>query len=445
VHLFVIGAGRIGLVTAVGFADLGHRVTVTDVDAERIAMLQTGRVPVFEPGLDEGVGRRLADGRLDFSLDPRPPGGASVSFITVSTPVGPDGPLSLKNVEDVVTTLLDQVETDHVIVIRSTLPIDGPDRLLAVAGRPSRAAIVTNPEFLREGAALADFARPDRVVVGWLTESDREAAESIAGLYATLGAPAMIADARSVALIKVASNVLLAAKVAYADELARICDAVGADVDTVADGIGLDRRLGRAFLTAGPGFGGSCLPDQAVALAELAETEAVAAPLIAAVARSNEAHQRAIAEDIGRLVGARRGAGLDGARIAILGLAFKARTDDVRRSPALSIAALLRDAGASVVATDPRAIDAAKLADARLETAPTPAEAATDADAVVIVTEWPEYRDLDWAELAARMSGDLVYDTRAIVDGERVRAAGLRFASLGRQRAAALEPAAAGG
>ncbi|HLA15582.1 MAG TPA: nucleotide sugar dehydrogenase, partial [Candidatus Limnocylindrales bacterium] len=264
--------------------------------------------------------------------------------------------------------------------------------------------------------------------------SDRAAAETVLGLYERLGAPTMIADARSVALVKIASNVLLATKVAYANELARICDIVGANVDTVVDGIGMDVRLGRAFLTAGPGYGGSCLPEQALALALATGSHGVATPLIDAVGHSNETHQRAIVGEIGRLLAVRRPEGLAGARVALLGLAFKARTDDVRESPALSLARYLRDADAVVVATDPRAIDKARRADPALETAANVESAVDGADAVLVATEWPEYADLDWARLAGLMRGDLAYDTRAIVDGTRVRAAGLRFVSLGRER-----------
>ena len=434
-HLFIVGAGHVGLVSAVGFADLGHRVTVTDIDAQRIADLGRGIAPLYEPGLDDAITRHLAGGALAFTTDPRPPADVAVSFVIVSTPTGPDGPLSMANVEAAIGGLLERVGPEHVIAIRSTLPIDGPDRLLAlVGGRPDRPAIVTNPEFMREGTALADFAGPDRVVVGWLEPRDRPAAEIVLGLYESIGAPTMVADARSVALVKIANNVLLATKVAYANELARICDVVGANVDTVVAGIGMDARIGRAFLTAGPGYGGSCLPEQAVALALATGLHGVATPLIDAVGHSNETHQQAIVGEIGRLLAIGRPAGLDGARVALLGLAFKARTDDVRESPALSLARYLRSAGAAVVGTDPRAIDKARRTDPALETAPTVESAVEGADAVLVATEWPDYAALDWTDLAGRMRGDLVYDTRAIVDAAAVRSSGLRFASLGRER-----------
>jgi UDPglucose 6-dehydrogenase len=281
---------------------------------------------------------------------------------------------------------------------------------------------------MREGTALRDFEHPDRLVVGWLEERDRPAADLVLGLYEGVKAPTLVADARSVALVKLATNVFLATKVAYANELARICDEVGADVDTVADGIGLDSRIGRAFLTAGPGYGGSCLPEQAIALSLITAAHGVPTPLIAAVSHSNETHQRAIVTRLATLLGG----SLDGRRVALLGLAFKADTDDVRESPALSLAVYLREAGAEVIGTDPRAVAKARRLDPELRTADTVAEAVSGADAVLVATEWRDYATLDWADLARRMAGVLVYDTRDVVPPAAVRAAGLRYVSLGR-------------
>jgi UDPglucose 6-dehydrogenase len=445
-HLFLIGAGHVGLVTAVGLARLGHRLTVADIDTARIDGLRGGVAPVYEPGLEDAIREALATEHLAFTTDLTPPPDARFSIVTVSTPTGPDGPLSTANVEAVVEGLLDATDAGHTIVVRSTLPVDGPARLLALrGGRTDRAAIVTNPEFMREGSALRDFDRPDRLVVGWLEERDQAAAAATLGLYDGIEAKTLVADARSVALVKLATNVFLATKVAYANELARICDVVGADVDTVADGIGLDPRIGRAFLTAGPGYGGSCLPEQAIALSLITAARDIPTPLIAAVSHSNETHQKAIVSRLAALIGERVPAGaaastgsggttgsLTGCRIALLRLAFKANTDDVRESPALSLAEYLRDEGATVVGTDPRAVAKARRADPELLTAATVAEAVDGADAVLVATEWTDYADLDWADLARRMSGDLVYDTRDIVPGDAVRAAGLRYASLGR-------------
>jgi UDPglucose 6-dehydrogenase len=434
VHLFLLGAGHVGLVTAVGFVRLGHRVTVADVDADRIAGLAEGRPPVFEPGLTDALIGGLADGSLTFTTQLDPPAEARFSFVCVSTPTGPDGPLSTVNVEAALARLLVTAGAEHVIVIRSTLPLDGPSRLAAVAaagvGRPDRPAIVTNPEFMREGQALEDFDQPNRVVTGWLEPRDQAAAQAVIDLYAPLGAPSLVADARSVALIKLGSNVFLGAKIQFANEMARVADATGADIEAVIEGIGLDGRIGTAFLRPGPGIGGSCLPEQAIAIALETAALDVEAPLLSSVHRSIAVHQREIVARLATLLG---GSGsLVGSRIALLGLAFKADTDDVRESPALALAANLRAAGAKVMSHDPRAERRALLADPALVVAPTALEALRNADAVVVATEWSEYHTIDWMAGAATMRGTLVYDTRGIVDVQAARDAGLRVERLGR-------------
>jgi len=427
-HLFLVGAGHVGLVTSVGLAKLGHSLTVADIDAARIDGLREGRAPIFEPGLDDAI--RAAGDRLAFTTDLRPPADTRFSFVAVGTPLGPDGPLALDHVERVVGSLLDATGPDHVVVVRSTLPMSGPAELVALRGRRGgTASIVTNPEFMREGTALRDFEKPGRIIAGWLEERDRPAAERVLELYAGIDAPTLVADARSVALIKLASNVFLAMKIAYANELARLSDAFGATASVVSDGLGLDERIGRAFLDAGPGFGGSCLPEQAVALAAIADGADVPAPLIQAVAVANGAHQRAI---VARLAALLDPPDLNGKRVALFGLAFKANTDDVRASPALAIAEALRAAGAEVVGTDPRAGQHAAAADSSLQVAASPEAAAGGADAVLVVTEWPEYATLDWPSIARAMLGNVVYDTRNVVDGPAVAAAGLRLERLGR-------------
>lgn len=430
-HVFLLGGGHVGLVTAVGLARLGHRVTVADIDANRIAGLREGRPPVFEPGLADAIRTGLADGALAFTTELDPPADAPFTFVCVGTPTGPDGPLSTEHVESAVARLLDQTRPDHTIVIRSTLPLAGPARLAALAaGRPQRASIVTNPEFMREGQALEDFDHPNRVVTGWLEPADAPAAERVLELYAPLGAPSLVADARSVALIKLGSNVFLGMKIAFANELARVADATGADIETVIEGIGLDARIGTAFMKPGPGFGGSCLPEQAVAIALETVALDVEAPLLSSIHRSNATHQRQIVRGLETLLG---GPGsLTGRRIALLGLAFKANTDDVRESPALALAASLRAAGAVVRAHDPRAEARARLVDPTLDVAPTALDALERADAVVVATEWPEYGQLDWAAAADAMPGRVVYDTRGVVDLARAAAAGFLVERLGR-------------
>lgn len=433
-HLFLLGAGHVGLVTAVGFARLGHRVTVADLDAARIAAANDGRAPIFEPGLTEAMARGLADGSLSFTTELDPPSDTAFTFVCVNTPTGPGGPLSTVHVEAAIERLLTRVGPGHTIVVRSTLPLDGPGRIATLAAaHPVRPAIVTNPEFMREGQALEDFDRPNRVVTGWLEPQDKAAAQAVLDLYEPLGAPSLVADARSVALIKLGSNVYLGMKISFANELARVADATGADIDEVVAGIGLDGRIGTAFLQPGPGIGGSCLPEQSVAIALETVALDVEAPLLSAVHRSNAVHQRQIVQRLEGLLG---GTGsLAGRKIGLLGLSFKANTDDVRESPALAIAANLRAAGADVLAHDPRAEARARLADPLLAVAASPLEAAREADAVVVATEWLEYGTLDWVAVAAAMRGTLVYDTRAVIDVAAAQAAGLHVVRLGRPSA----------
>jgi len=432
-HLFIVGAGHVGLVSAAGFRTLGHRVTVADVQEPRIGRLRQGIPPIYEPGLEDAIRAGIDDGSLAFQTGNVPPEDVAFSFVAVSTPPGPDGALSTAHVRSAVGDLLGATGPGHTIVIRSTLPLGGPAELVALRGeRTDAPAIVTNPEFMREGSGINDFLHPDRVVTGWLEPRDREAAESALALYDGVDAPRLVADAASAALIKLASNVFLATKIAFANELARVVEAYGGDVRTVADGIGMDVRIGRGALTAGPGFGGSCLPEQAIALSELASARSVRTPLVDAITASNGAHQQAIVDRLAaHLCGDTGTRQLTGCRVAVLGLAFKAHTDDVRESPALALVARLRAAGASVLASDPRAGARAPAADPDLALAASVEAAADGADAVLIATEWPEYGSLDWAALRRRMAGDLVYDTRAIVDAAAVRAAGLRLVRLG--------------
>ena len=430
-QLFLLGAGHVGLVSAVGLVRLGYQVTVTDIDGGRIAGLQEGRAPLFEPGLTDAIERGLADGRLSFTTELDPPTDCAFTFVCVGTPTVDDGPLSTVYVEDAVSRLLDRVPPSHTIAIRSTLPLDGPDRLLRlVAGRRERPSILTNPEFMREGQALADFDRPNRVVTGWLEPRDIEAAEAVLDLYAPLGAPALVADMRSVALIKLGANVFLGMKIAFANELARVADATSADIEAVIEGIGLDARIGTAFMNPGPGFGGSCLPEQAAAIAIETAALGLETPLLSSIHRSNELHQHEIVTRLETLLG---GSGsLSGKRIGLLGLAFKAGTDDVRESPALALAGRLREAGARVLAHDPRAEARARLADPQLEVAGSALDALRDADAVVVATEWPEYAALDWAAAAGNMPGRLIYDTRGVVDLAAAGATGFIIERLGR-------------
>lgn len=439
--IFVVGAGYVGLTTAATLSHLGHRVVVHDLDPERTAILAAGRSPIFEPGLEDAIREGLAAGRLRFTDDAQAPAEAQAAIVCVPTPATAEGLLDTRAVESVVVRLLSALPADRIIAVRSTLPLHGPERLAAAVGGALGAAVVVNPEFMREGRALDDARHPSRVVVGWLRPIDAEAARRFAAVYEPLGAPLIVADAASVVLMKLASNVFLGAKIAFADELARLSDAIGADVGTVVDGLGLDPRIGRAFLDAGPGFGGSCLPEQAASIAVEAERRGIDAPLMGSIARSNTAHQAQIVAAIKRHLPR----GLERARVAVLGLSFKANTDDVRFSPALAIIRGLREAGADVIAYDPVSAAAARRADPTLRTVTNAAEAIREADAVVVVTEWAEFATLDWEQLAPTLRGDLVYDTRRILAAGDVEAAGLRYVGLGRRPGASRDIAAPAG
>ena len=438
--LLVVGAGYVGLTTAAVFAGLGHRVTVQDVDAARVDTLNAGRSPIFEPGLEAAITMHAADGRLTFTTAVDSSPSPAVAFVCVPTPSDDEGLLDTSIVVSVVRRLRGAMASNGAIAVRSTLPLAGPDKLSEVIGEKGGPAVLVNPEFMREGHALADAGSPSRVVVGWLDQSDADAARMVADLYAPLGAPTMVADARSVVLLKLASNAFLGTKIAFVDELARLSDAIGADVTTVADGLGLDPRIGRAFLDAGPGFGGSCLPEQADAIAVEASSRGLRAPLMASIGVANRVHQDEIVATIARSLAD----GMAGARVALLGLAFKANTDDVRNAPALALAAALRARGAAVVGYDPVAAEAARRADRNLVTAASVLDAVAGADAAIVVTEWAEFRSLDWAPLAAAMRGDLVYDSRRILDAPAVSAAGLRYVALGRGAAGRLSSADVG-
>jgi UDPglucose 6-dehydrogenase len=430
--LFIVGAGHVGLVTAVGFARLGHHVTVSDIDPERIRSLGLGRSPFYEPGLDDGLREAVESGGLSYTHDPLPPPDAAVTFVCTATAPTSIERLPMDSVEAVLDGLLVAAAPDHVVAVRSTLPLHGVTRLRGILGAHAgpRPRVVVNPEFMREATALADFARPSRVLVGWLEDEDRAAAVRVAELFAPLEAPTVVTDASSVAIAKLAANSFLAAKVTFANEVARICDALGADATTVLGAVGMDPRIGSAFLAPGPGVGGSCLPDQVAALADDTRRRGIRLPLLQTIGEANEVHAEAIVERLGHEL-ADEG-GLIGNRICLLGLAFKSDTDDVSASPALRLAAALRRAGAWVTAYDPRVTAEIIGLEAGVELAPDPGAAVAGTQAVLITTEWPEFASLTWAQLAKRMRGDLVFDTRRIADPDAVGRAGLRYLALGR-------------
>jgi len=446
-HLAIVGAGYVGLVTAACLTHIGHEVTCLDVDAARIARLHAGDLPVHEPGLDALVAEGLANGRLRFTHEHAAIGGCDLVIVCVGT-LDAEEEWNGEIVRAAVRDIAADPALPRSIVIRSTL-LPGTAAGIAAEVRAIDPAVrlAHNPEFTREATAVADFLAPDRVVIGVDGYDDEAAgtalAASLRALYAPLEAPVVVTDLTSAETIKVASNVFLAAKITFANEISRLAAASGADAAAVVDGMGLDKRIGRSFLSPGPGFGGSCFPSQARALPRLAAGYGVQTPLLDAIWPSNVRQAEWLLDGLERAAGRP----IAGMRVALLGLTFKAGTDDLRESPAIRLGGALLARGASVAAFDPLALDTGVALltrgdpDVPVEAAPTAAAACARADAVIVATEWPEFRTLDWAALATTMSGRIVVDGRRVVDVAAATAAGLRVLALGVEvTGAALQP-----
>jgi len=447
-HIAIVGAGYVGLVTAACLAHVGHDLICLDVDAARIGRLRAGDLPVHEPGLDELVAEGIGNGRLRFALDYAEIRGADVVVVCVGT-LDADEEWSGDTVRAAVRGIAADAQLPRSIVIRSTL-LPGTAVGIAAEIREIDASvrIAHNPEFTREAAAVKDFLAPDRVVIGVDGHDDGAAgsalAEALRAVYAPLDAPTVVTDLTSAETIKVASNVFLAAKITFANEIARLTAATGADAQSVVDGMGLDARIVRSFLSPGPGFGGSCFPSQARALPQLAASFGVQTPLMDAIWPSNVSQADWLLDGLERAAGRP----VKGMRVALLGLTFKAGTDDLRESPALRLGQVLLARGATVAAYDPVSLEAgvAMLArgvpDVPIEAVASAEAACAGADAVVVATEWPQFRTLDWAAVAPTMSGDVIVDGRRVVDVTAAGAAGLRVVALGVELAgAALQPA----
>ncbi|WP_214403955.1 UDP-glucose dehydrogenase family protein [Pseudonocardia lacus] len=436
-NIVVVGTGYVGLTTGACMASLGHRVVCADIDPAKVEMLAAGDVRISEPGLAELVGEGMAAGRLSFVLGAAAAlaepagGGAHVVFLCVPTPMGVGGVADLSAVEAVVEETRELLPPGCVVVNKSTVPVGTADRTAELLGRDD-VAVVSNPEFLREGSAVRDFLHPDRIVVG--SNSSPEAAERVAGLYARLGAPTVLTDAASAEMIKYAANCFLAMKLSYVNALAELCERLGADVADVTEGIGYDRRIGQAFLVPGPGWGGSCLPKDVHALLQVADAADFEFRLLRATIDTNNRQFQRVVDKIRTAVSGRRGGSLARRRLALFGLTFKAGTDDVRASPALEVAALLRQAGAELVGYDPGlgAVDPAPVDPALVTVVDDPYVAAKDADAVVVLTEWPQFRGLDWARLAGAVATPTLVDTRNLLDPAVLRRAGFSWVGMGR-------------
>ena len=417
----IIGAGYVGLVTGAGLASLGHKVRVGEANAERVDLLKQGGVPLYEEGLPELLEPAVANGLVTFHVsNVEASKDAAFIFLCLPTPEGEDGRADLSFVDAVVEELAAEVDQEAIFVVKSTVPPGTVTRVRKqLADLGSQARIVSHPEFLSEGRAVADFLRPDRIVVGaW----DRGDAEAVAALYDGLDAHVVVTDPTSAEMIKYASNAYLAARLTFVNSLSNVCEAVGADILDVVDGLGRDHRIGPHFLSPGPGYGGSCFPKDTSALIAVAEDAGYDFELLRAVIHADEKQRRRVAEKVRQAAGG----GVKGRRVAMWGVAFKAGTDDVRESPAVRIASLLQADGAEVVAYDPEAHTS------MFEMAPDPIAAVMDADVLLVATEWPEFRTVDMTVVARSMRGHRVVDARNLLDPKAVRAAGLDYWGLGR-------------
>jgi len=418
----VIGVGWVGLVTAACFADLGHEVVAVDVDVAKVEGLNRGEVPIHEPGLAELVSRNA--GRLTFTTEMGDAlERARLLFCCVDTPPTYSGDADLSRVRAVVDRLPER--GDHVLVMKSTVPAGTGD---TIRRQRDGLAYVSCPEFLKEGSAVEDFLHPDRVVIG-ADAGDEDAAGAVADLYAPLGGEIVRTDVASAEMVKLASNAFLATKISFINEIANVCEEVGADVTEVARGMGLDRRIGHHFLRAGIGYGGSCFPKDTTALKQLAGNTGYHFQLLTAVIEVNELQKRRVVGKLEKHLGA-----LEGRRVALLGLAFKPDTDDMREASSLVLAARLQGAGAEVVAYDPVAQERASELLPSVEMRDSAAAAVEAADAVVLVTEWPEFGELDWAALASRMATPLLVDGRNFLDPDPIRKAGFTYEGIGRRQ-----------
>jgi len=425
-RICLVGTGYVGLVTGACFADLGHDVICVDVVAEKVEKLRGGQIPIHEPGLEEVVQRGLDAGRLRFTTDlgegVRP---SQFVFVCVPTPPAEDGSADLTHVEQAARDIASHIGGYKVIVNKSTMPIGSADLVTDIIRRATSVpfAVVSNPEFLREGSAVFDFMHPDRVVIG--TTSER-AAGMLTELYRPLGAPLIVTDSATAELIKYAANAFLATKISFINAIANICDSVSADVKDVALGIGYDARIGFEFLRPGPGFGGSCLPKDCRALISVADENGYDFGLLRGVLAVNDAQVRVITSKIERKLG-----GLEGKLVAAWGLAFKPNTDDIRYSPSLAVIADLIERGARVRAYDP-VVDPASLGVDGIERATGPAEAVEGADALVLLTEWNEFRWLDFARIRDSMARPIVVDARNYLDPHLLRQLGFTYEGVGR-------------
>lgn len=429
-RICVIGVGYVGLVTGTCFADLGHEVICLDISEEKIAKLKRGEMPIYEPGLEELVARNVAAGRLSFtsSYSEAVPN-ADFIFIAVGTPSGVDGEADLQYVRMAAESISKVLTSYAIIVNKSTVPVGTGDSVAEILEQHGKKAgvdfdVVSNPEFLREGSAVYDFQQPDRVVLG---STNPEAAEKVAQLYLALRCTIMATDLRTAEMIKYASNAFLATRISFINEIATICEKLGADVKEVAAGMGMDKRIGRGFLDAGIGFGGSCFPKDVKALTWMAEVNGCHPQLLRAVMEINRDQRRQVLAKLRELLGTVRGK-----TIGLWGLAFKPNTDDVREAASFDIIHLLQLEGAQIRAFDPVAMGNARRMYKDIVYCEDPYAAAQGADAIVLVTEWNEFKQLNMARVAAAMREKVFVDGRNIYDAARMAQLGFKYRGMGR-------------
>jgi UDPglucose 6-dehydrogenase len=422
-RILVIGAGYVGLVTAVGFASMGHDVDVVETWPERYDALVAGRVPIFEAGLQEAFKAATAAGRL--RVQRAPVGHPDMVMVCVGTPIGADGRSDLSQLRTALADLHEVFTTDAPLIIRSTLPPGATRLAVEWSGVPS-ARVLTNPEFLRQGTALADFLRPSRVVIGHFPDADPAVVERVKALYAGMDAPLLVMDVAAAEIAKNGANAFLALKLSFANEIATVAEEFGTDVEDVLAAIALDPRIGGLYMRPGLGFGGSCLPKELRALAVSGMDRGLPMLVTNAASEANHAQQARFAERIEALTG-----GVQGRTVGLLGLAFKAHTDDVRDSPPLAVARTLVERGATVVAHDPQAGANALRELPELRLTGSPEAALAGADIAVIGTEWPIYRDLDWAAIRTSLRSPVVLDGRRLLDADEMRRLGFRYETVG--------------
>lgn len=426
----VVGTGYVGLVVGVCLSDRGHDVCCIDRDETKIRNLHNGILPIYEPGLEEIVARNVARQSLTFSTDAQTEiSAAKIVYIAVGTPSAEDGSASLTAVEAVAHQIAEFASEGCVVIIKSTVPVGTADMVREIVAGSNVVDVVSNPEFLREGVAIDDFEAPDRIVVGYQTEFARQQVEKLYASFIAAGHAVYFMDNRSAEITKYAANSLLATKISFANELARLCDAAGADIDSVRLGTGSDSRIGAKFLYAGVGYGGSCFPKDVKALIYMANKVGVKMQIASAVEAVNAEQKTILMPQILHDLGA----DLTGRTFAIWGLAFKPQTDDIREAPALYMIEELRKRGAHIVVYDPEAMENVydEIGEA-IEYAANKEAALTGADALILMTEWQHFRDPQWSQIAEMLKGRYVYDGRNIYSSEEVEKAGLVYHGIGR-------------